>query len=229
MPRRNEFGQPIGPDLDGWSPPEFPDPTILRGRYVELDPLTQSHATPLFEVLSPAPPSMWTYMAMGPFPDVGSLSAEIAKMRSHRDRQPFAIVVDGAATGFASYLRIDAAAGVVEIGSIAFSPPLQGTRAATESIFLLINHVFGLGYRRCEWKCDDLNEPSRRAAERFGFRFEGTFLQATHYKGRSRDTAWYSITDREWPPLRQSFQAWLAPDNFDGAGHQVRRLEEMRR
>ncbi|MDH3462829.1 MAG: GNAT family N-acetyltransferase, partial [Acidimicrobiia bacterium] len=130
--------------------------------------------------------------------------------------------------GFASYLRIDAPGGVIEVGSIVFSPALQRTRSATEAIYLMIDNAFELGYRRCEWKCDDLNAASRRAAKRFGFRYEGTFLQGTHYKGRSRDTAWYAITDRQWPGLKAAFESWLDPMNFDDTGEQRTTLESLR-
>jgi RimJ/RimL family protein N-acetyltransferase len=142
---------------------------------------------------------------------------------------PYAILVDGKPVGFLSYLRIDPRGGVIEIGSIVFAPEMQRTAAATETIFLLIKNAFDLGYRRCEWKCDDLNAPSRRAAERFGFIYEGTFRKATHYKGRNRDTAWYAITDDEWPQVERAFARWLAPDNFDTGGRQLRSLSDLRR
>ena len=119
-------------------------------------------------------------------------------------------------------MRIEPAVGVIEVGHIAYSPPLQRTTAATEAMYLMMRRVFDeLGYRRYEWKCDALNAPSRRAADRFGFSFEGVFRQATMYKGRNRDTAWYSITDAEWPALKARFEAWLDESNFsaDGAQH----------
>ena len=125
-------------------------------------------------------------------------------------------------------MRIAPEAGSVEIGSIVFSPALQQTTAATEALFLLIQHCFDRGYRRCEWKCDDLNAPSRAAATRLGFTYEGTFRKATHYKGRSRDTAWFAILDDAWPPLREKFEAWLEPANFDGAGSQRSSLGDRR-
>jgi RimJ/RimL family protein N-acetyltransferase len=125
-------------------------------------------------------------------------------------------------------LRIDQKNGVIEIGSIVFSPSLQRTSAATESVYLLLKNAFELGFRRCEWKCDHLNLPSRVAAERLGFRYEGTFRKATHYKGRSRDTAWYAITDEEWPALDAAFRSWLADDNFDVDGVQRRSLRAVR-
>lgn len=228
MPRINEFGQPIGPDLGDWTPPSAPEATAIQGRYVDLIPLRTEHAPDLYSVFEAAPESLWTYMAMGPFPDMAAMAAAIDQMNGYDDRLPFVIIVDGKPLGFASYLRIDPRTGVIEVGSIAFSPSLQRTPAATEAIYLLIRNAFDLGYRRCEWKCDDLNLPSRRAAERFGFRYEGTFLQATHYKGRSRDTAWYAIIDREWPVIREGFESWLDPSNFEDSGQQRNKLESMR-
>jgi RimJ/RimL family protein N-acetyltransferase len=138
-------------------------------------------------------------------------------------------LVDDKVVGFLSYLRIDPPGGVIEIGSIVFAPELQRTTAATEVIFLLLKYAFGLGYRRCEWKCDALNAASRKAAERLGFGYEGTFKKATHYKGRNRDTAWYAITDDEWPQVERAFARWLAPDNFDTGGRQLRSLSDLRR
>jgi RimJ/RimL family protein N-acetyltransferase len=135
--------------------------------------------------------------------------------------------VEGRPLGFASYLRIRPRDGVIEIGSIAFSPMLQRTTAATEALYLLMRNAFDLGYRRCEWKCDDLNGPSRSAADRLGFTYEGTFRQATHYKGRNRDTAWYAILDNEWPALDGSFRRWLERENFDAEGIQKRPLNEI--
>ncbi len=135
----------------------------------------------------------------------------------------------GVAVGIGAYLRIDPANGVIEVGHLQFSPRMQRTPIATEAIFLLMRHAFDdLGYRRFEWKCDDLNAPSRRAAERFGFRFEGIFRQAVVYKGRNRDTAFYAIIDRDWPAIRDGFERWLSPANFDGHGRQIARLADLR-
>jgi RimJ/RimL family protein N-acetyltransferase len=193
---------------------------------VPLDAARDCHA--LFECFSKAPDSLWTYMAFGPFDTVGDLERTLASFVGYQDWLPYTILVDRRAVGFASYLRIQPRDGVIEIGSIAFSPQLQRTTAATEAIYLMLHNVFELGYRRCEWKCDDLNAPSRAAADRLGFTFEGTFRQATHYKGRNRDTAWYAIVNREWPALNAAFQKWLAPDNFDDGGGQRKSLQELR-
>ncbi len=167
-------------------------------------------------------------MSIGPFGSSAAVIDAIGALASAVGMVGFAVCVDGMARGFAAYMRIDAAHGVIEIGSIALSPQLQRTRAATEALFLLVDHAFGLGYRRVEWKCDAHNEPSRRAASRLGFAYEGTFRQATHYKGRTRDTAWYAMIDREWPALRNAFLAWLDPTNFTADGVQRRPLGSFR-
>jgi RimJ/RimL family protein N-acetyltransferase len=194
---------------------------------VTVEPLDPDrHAEPLFRAMESSPAKIWTYTPYGPFADTANVAATIRSMLQASDWQPYAVVVDRQPLGFATYLRIKPGDGAIEVGGIAFSPPLQRTTAATESLYLLINNAFDLGYRRCEWKCDDLNSASRLAAERLGFRFEGTFVQATHYKGRNRDTAWYAITDREWPRLEAALQAWLSPDNFDPAGQQRNALRE---
>jgi RimJ/RimL family protein N-acetyltransferase len=229
MTQVNEHGQPIGDPLDSWEPPPFPSSKGLAGTHVGLDPLdSMTHGPDLAAAFEGAPESLWTYLSFGPFADEHGLIAAVDGMTGLPDRQPYAVTVDGAALGFASYLRIDRPNGVLEIGSIGLAPALQRTTAATEALFLMIDHAFDLGYRRCEWKCDDLNAPSRAAALRLGFGYEGTFRQATHYKGRNRDTAWYAIIDRDWPELRRAFTAWLAPENFDDDGRQRSTLEQCR-
>jgi RimJ/RimL family protein N-acetyltransferase len=216
MSRLNEFNQPIGPALQGWEPPQYPPFRELHGRSVKLEPLDpERHAEPLYAAYRDAPDALWTYLHFGPFRSSTELAGTIDTILTWPDWQPYAIVVGGRPLGFMSYLRIDPENGVIEIGSIVFSPALQRTRAATEAIYLLIRNAFELGYRRCEWKCDDLNDASRVAAGRLGFRYEGTFRKATHYKGRSRDTAWYAIIDDEWPALDVGYQTWLADDNFE--------------
>ena len=167
-------------------------------------------------------------MSIGPFRNESEMRSSFEALIGQADWLPYVILVDGRPAGFLSYLRIDPPAGVIEIGSIVFGPEMQRTTAATETIFLLLENAFDLGYRRVEWKCDDLNEPSRRAAERFGFRYEGTFEKATHYKGRNRDTAWYAITEAEWPRVEKAFDMWLAPENFDAEGRQIQSLSDLR-
>lgn len=229
MPQVNEFGQAIGDGLGGWESPSPPPPQTMSGRTVALEPLNwETHGPDLYRRLSAAPDSLWTYMPFGPFADASEMRSTVDWMLDQEDWLPYAILVNGEPLGFAAYLRINPAKGVIEIGSIVFAEELQQTTAATESIYLMIKKVFELGYRRCEWKCDDLNAPSRKAGTRLGFQYEGTFRKATHYKGRNRDTAWFSITDEEWPALDDSFRTWLSPDNFDEQGNQVRSLSEMR-
>lgn len=227
--RSNDFGQPIGAELQDWSAPNWPSAEGLRGALVNLVPLdAELHGPQLFEAFASAPDSIWTYMSFGPFGDVRDLVATLDSLKQMEGWLPYAITVSGLPVGIASYLRIDPPNGVLEIGSLAFSPQLQRTAAATEALFLMIDHCFELGYRRCEWKCDDLNAASHAAAVRLGFQYEGVFRQATHYKGRNRDTAWYAIVDKDWPALRASFQAWLSPDNFDEQGYQVSTLQSLR-
>ncbi len=225
----NEHGQPVGPPLGEWAPPGFPDGRALVGERVELEPLTwERHGEDLADELMAAPGSHWTYMGFGPFADVAGLEGTIRAMAEPGDRLPYAILMSGRAAGVASYMRIDERMGVLEIGSIVLGPSLQRTTEATEALYLMIRNTFDMGYRRCEWKCDDLNEPSRSAALRLGFTYEGTFRLATHYKGRSRDTAWYAITVDDWPRLRNAFESWLAPENFDDHGRQRKSLSELR-
>ncbi len=172
---------------------------------------------------------MWTYLPYGPFADFAAYRGWIEAKWLGNDPLLFALV-DAAshqAVGVASYLRIDPPAGSIEVGHLGYSPLLQRTPAATEAMFLLMAQAFALGYRRYEWKCDALNEPSRAAALRLGFTFEGLFRQATVVKGRNRDTAWYSILDSEWPALRTAFECWLAPENFGPDGRQRQRLSEL--
>jgi RimJ/RimL family protein N-acetyltransferase len=214
-----------------WKPARQPQRVPLEGTSVRLEPVDPArHATPLYSAADGAP-EIWDYLAYGPFDSLPAFTKWLEE-RAASDDPMFYAVVDrdsGVARGMASYLRIEPLHGVIEIGHIWFAPALQRTRQATEAIFLLARHAFDdLGYRRLEWKCDALNAPSRRAAERFGFTYEGVFRQHMVVKGRNRDTAWYSITDAEWPSRRAAFEAWLSPDNFDPEGRQRHSLAEMR-
>ncbi|MEZ5228403.1 MAG: GNAT family protein [Acidimicrobiales bacterium] len=226
MATTNEYGQPIGDDLGSWTPPELPsNETVLTGSHVRLEPLDpDAHGPALWDALVTAPDSLWTYMSVGPFTEEAGLTATLRTFTQLANWQAYTIVAADGPAGFCSYLRIDQAGGVIEIGSIVFGPDLQRTTAATECLFLMIDHAFALGYRRVEWKCDDLNEPSRSAARRLGFTYEGTFRKATHYKGRNRDTAWFAIVDDDWRQVRRAFESWLSPDNFDDDGVQRRPL-----
>jgi len=174
--------------------------------------------------------SSWDYLAYGPFPGRDEFVRWLEERAPLEDPLTFAIIdrASGTARGLASFMRMDPANGVIEIGHIWLSPRLQRTRQATEAIYLMSRYAFELGNRRLEWKCDALNAPSRRAAERFGFVFEGVFRQHMVMKDRNRDTAWYSIIDSEWPSRKAAFEAWLAPDNFDSSGGQMRALAELR-
>jgi RimJ/RimL family protein N-acetyltransferase len=229
-PRTNEFGQPIGPDVTGWSARETPPRTPMPGRLCRLEPLSAAHADGLFEANALANDSRnWTYLPYGPFTSRDAYRAWVEA--SARQEDPvFHAIIDprGRPMGVASFLRIDRPNGVIEIGHLNFSPLMQRSAAATEAIFLLLKRAFDeLSYRRMEWKCDSLNAPSRAAAARFGFTFEGVFRQAVLVKGRSRDTAWYSIVDSEWPAVRAGFERWLAPGNFDADGQQRERLHAL--
>jgi RimJ/RimL family protein N-acetyltransferase len=227
--RLNAFGQPIGEPVLGWTPRPRPSREPIQGRFCRIEPLDAARHAPALFAANAADEAgrMWTYMAYGPFARLEDYTAWIESLAPSHDPLFHAIVdqASGRALGVASYLRIEPAVGVIEVGHIAYSPALQRTPAATEAMYLLMRRAFDeLGYRRYEWKCDALNAPSRAAAERLGFRFEGIFRQATIYKGRNRDTAWYAILDKEWPERKAAFEAWLEPANFDEAGHQRRPL-----
>lgn len=229
MTRLNALGQPIGEPVPGWTPRPYPPRAPLEGRFCRVEPLDPDrHAADLFAAYAAdAEGRMWTYMAYGPFPTLVAYRAWAEKATA-TDDPLFHAIVDarsGRALGVAAYLRIEPAVGVIEVGHIALAPALQRTAAATEAMYLLMRRAFDeLGYRRYEWKCDALNAPSRAAAERLGFRFEGIFRQATIYKGRNRDTAWYAVIDKEWPERKAAFEAWLDPGNFTPDGRQRRSL-----
>ncbi|MGH0029567.1 MAG: GNAT family N-acetyltransferase [Myxococcota bacterium] len=227
-PRRNALGQPIGAPLPDWKPRDAPLRARMEGRYCALEPADPDrHAAQLDDAARADPDGrMWTYLPYGPFTEPSAYRRWMETTCLGDDPLFFSVVdAGGRAVGMASYLRVDPAVGSVEVGHVQFTPALQRTRAATEAMYLMMRHVLGeLGYRRYEWKCDALNAPSRRAAERLGFRFEGVFRQATLYKGRSRDTAWFSVLDSEWPALEERFTRWLDPANFDAAGRQRTRL-----
>ncbi len=224
--RLNEFGQPIGDDLGSWKPPGMIPHVILEGDNVRLIPLEPIHAPMVHPAIHNAG-DLWTYMSFGPFDSIDDLALEFQRITARPDWRAFVIETTEGLVGFLAYLRIQPHDGAIEIGSIVYSPQLQRTTAATEAQYLLLKHAFESGYRRVEWKCDDLNTPSRRAADRLGYLYEGTFRMATHYKGRSRDTAWYAITIDRWPLIKQAMEAWIAPENFDHAGKQLSSLSEL--
>jgi len=231
--RVNRFGQGIGRELPGWTPRPRPPRTAMEGRFCIVEPLDPArHAEDLFAANSEDRDGRnFTYFTYGPFATLADYRAW-AEAAAGRDDPMVHAIVDraaGKAVGVASYNHIQPAIGSIEIGGLVFSPLLQRRPAATEAMYLMMRRVFDeLGYRRYEWKCDSLNAPSRAAAARLGFQYEGLFRQATITKGRNRDTAWFSILDGEWPALRAAFEAWLSPDNFDAAGRQKRSLASFR-
>jgi RimJ/RimL family protein N-acetyltransferase len=224
-------GLPIGPEVDS-APAPRPRRTTLRGRLVTvtaLDPKTHEEA--LYEgTHGPDKERLWLYLGEGPFPDRASFRAYLENRAISDDPLSFAIVsnVTGRAAGHASYMRISPEHRVIEVGNIFYTPALAHSSGGTEAMYLMARHVFeDLGYRRYEWKCNAFNEPSRRAALRFGFSFEGIFRQHMIQKGRSRDTAWYSMLDHDWPSRKAQFERWLSPDNFDESGDQRVRLSSI--
>lgn len=224
-PRRNAHGQAIGPDLPDWTRRPPPPRQPMIGRTCRLEPLApERHAADLFAADSlDAAGESWTYLAYGPFADLRAYTAWMDDVCRRTDPLFHAIIdaASGQAVGVAAYLRIDPAVGSMEVGHLHYSPRLQRTVMATEAMYLMMRRAFDeLGYRRYEWKCDSLNAPSRAAAARLGFTYEGTFRQATLYKGRSRDTCWYAIIDSDWPALKARFERWLDPGNFDADGRQ---------
>ncbi len=228
---REKTTRPVGPVVDPLPPGRRPDGRILFGRTVTLERVDPAlHARDLFDASHDGRDpegTLWTYMAFGPWSGFAAFEAWLQAFAADRELCTYSIVPRASRkpAGMASYMNMRPAAGVMEIGNIWLAPRLQRTREATESIFLLMRHAFeDLGCRRLEWKCDALNAPSRAAAERFGFTFEGIFRKHMIVKGRSRDTAWFSIIDEEWPRLRAGFLAWLADDNFDAEGRQKRAL-----
>jgi RimJ/RimL family protein N-acetyltransferase len=227
---RNDL--PLGKEL-GWTPVERPSRAPLVGTHITLRAVDHASDAPALYSLSHLPdgdPTIWTYLPDGPYASPEHLQGMLEWAHASDDPIYFTLVskAEERPMGLASYLRITPEFGVIEIGHIWFGVPLQRTTAATEAIYLLACRAFDeYGYRRLEWKCNALNARSRRAAERFGFRFEGVFRQHQVVKGRNRDTAWFAITDREWPQIRSAFQAWLAEENFDDTGRQKRALKAL--
>lgn len=227
-PRTNEYGQPIGEALADWSPRPLPNADRIAGRTCTLERLDPArHAESLVAAHAEAPDGRdWTYLPVGPFASAADHRAWLETAAASEDPRHYAVLdATGEAVGALALMRHDPANGAIEVGHVTFSPRMQRTVASTEAQFLLMRYVFDeLGYRRYEWKCDTLNAPSMKAAARLGFTYEGTFRQAVVYKGRSRDTAWFSIIDAEWPDRRAEFERWLDPANFDGDGVQRTRL-----
>lgn len=234
MTTHDEFGQPVGDAMPAWTPVPRPDADSLTGRHCTLERLDPTrHADDLYAAYAAAPDGRdWTYLPTGPFPTRQSYRDWAQDAARRTDPRHYAVVdnTTGRALGTLALMRHDPANGVIEVGHVTFSRALQRTPLSTEAQFLLMRYVFDeLGYRRYEWKCDSLNARSRRAAQRLGFTYEGTFRQAVVYRGRSRDTAWLSVLDQEWPPIRAAFEAWLDPENLTAEGRQITALRAARR
>jgi len=215
-------------DLSHWHPAPAPSPVTLRGRYVTLEPFHAHHADAVWRAVY-AHNELFRWLAHGPFSNEMVMMESLDHWRHVEHAILLAIIPAevGLAAGWASYMRAVPQHGVIEVGNVLFSPELQRTRAATESMYLMASHVFEtLGYRRYEWKCDAENHPSRDAAQRLGFTFEGIFRQHMVVKGRNRDTAWFSMLDHEWPARKRAFESWLHPENFDEEGFQRSSLQQ---
>ena len=220
--------QPVGEPVDA-TPAARPQRSPLHGRYVDVVPVdAEAHGDALYQAATgPGTESIWTYLSIGPWADRASFRSWLVQYARSQDPFPYALVdkARGSAAGMATYMRIEPTHRVIEVGGIWFTPALQRTRAATEAMYLMAKNAFEvLRYRRYEWKCNAFNEPSRRAALRLGFTYEGLFRQHMIARGRNRDTAWFSMLDAEWPARREAFERWLAPENFDADGRQRRRL-----
>lgn len=216
-----------------WKPCERPGQWPLPGARVVLEPLDwEAHGEGLYQaVAAPDLADIWTFMPIGPFDSRKDFQKTFSRVAKAMDWQTLVIRArtDGDVLGMASYMRLREAHGSVEVGCVAFGPALKRTPEATEAMYLMAGHVFDeLGYRRYEWKCHNENDASKRAAERFGFEFEGVFRNDMIMKGRNRDTAWFAMTDTDWPPLRKAYERWLKPGNFDDQGVQKRKLESFR-
>ena len=230
--RTNAFGLPIGEEVPGWAPRLLPPRSPMTGGFVDIVPLDPAaHGEALWSAYAANPDGRnWTYLFVERPASQSEFDAYLAAQAKPSD--PFAHTIIDRATGqpvgMASFMRIDPNMGCIEVGNINFSDGMKQTIGATEAMFLMMCRVFDeLGYRRYEWKCDSLNAPSRAAALRLGFAYEGLFRQAIVYKGRNRDTTWYAIIDREWPAIKAAFQAWLAPSNFSSDGRQKKRLGDF--
>ena len=214
----NQIKLPIGEAVPEWTTKQLPQKTKMQGRYCCLYPLDlKKHSIPLYEAFCKDKDNLnWTYLPYGPFENYEDFKKWLVDFCLTKDPFFFVVVKKDTVVGLASYLRIKPEVGVIEIGHIHFSPLLQKTRASVETIYLMMRRVFDeMGYRRFEWKCDSLNKRSCEAAKKFGFQFEGIFRQLTIYKGRNRDTAWFSVINKDWGKIKQNFERWLSAENFD--------------
>jgi RimJ/RimL family protein N-acetyltransferase len=229
----NEYQQPIGEPVTGWQPRERPARVTIEGEFCRIEPIDlERHAADLFEAYGKAPDGRdWTYLFAEPFADFAAFREYLAKAAISSDPFHYAVIdrASGKAVGTFALMRIEPVHGVIEVGSVTFSPLLKQTPLSTEAQYLLMRYVFDeLGYRRYEWKCDSLNAPSRKTALRLGFQFEGIFRQAIVYKGRNRDTAWFAVIDTDWPLVKSAFEQWLSKENFDAGGKQRATLASLR-
>jgi RimJ/RimL family protein N-acetyltransferase len=219
-------------DLTGWQGVERPGKAVIEGRYARLEPLDPvKHGDQLYaSAVAPGSAGRFRYLPDSPPTDRSDFATWLTRAAALPDPLFFAVIdrATGRAEGRQTLMRIDPANGVIEIGNILWGLAIARTRVATEALYLFARHVFALGYRRFEWKCDNLNEPSKRSAERFGFYSEGVFRQHMVVKGKNRDTAWFAMLDREWPHLKIEFEKWLDPGNFDAEGWQRVKLETRR-
>jgi RimJ/RimL family protein N-acetyltransferase len=232
MSQLNQYGQPVGDALPDWQPRPYPERVTLEGQYCRLEPLQVSHAAALFAAYRlNGDARSWTWLLREPDQDVEAFTAWVASVCALKDPLHFAVIDTRTESpvGTLALMRIDANNGVIEVGHVHFSPLLVRTPASTEAQWLLMRYAMEtLGYRRYEWKCNSLNEPSRQAALRLGFQFEGRFRQALVIKGHNRDTDWFSVIDSDWPLLDKAFQQWLTADNFTADGKQRQSLEGVR-
>jgi RimJ/RimL family protein N-acetyltransferase len=231
-PRLNEYMQPIGFALPDWKGAQLPGREPLVGRYCRIERVdVERHVEDLYEAYSTATDGRdWTYLAVGPFQSLEAYREHLTKAAALADPMHHAVIdlATGKAIGTLALMRIDAPNGVIEVGHVTYSPRLKRTRIASDAMALLMTYVFeDLGYRRFEWKCDSLNAPSRAAALRYGFKFEGIFRQAIVTRGRNRDTAWFSVIDSEYPAVREGFAQWLEQSNFDAEGNQREKLADL--
>lgn len=231
MTERNEFDQSVGEVVEGWDGAQRPSGQLLTGRTVQMEALSVGHTAALHAAFASAPPSHWSYMPWGPFEVLADYWMWVDASIRHDGVEYMTICGgNGEPVGVAGYMAIEPAMGSIEVGGITYAPSLQGTVEATEAMYLMMAHAFDdLGFRRYEWKCDAANAPSRSAAERLGFVYEGTFAQHRVVRGRNRDTAWFGLTDHRWrDEVKPSLQAWLKPSNFDEDGGQRERLQTFR-
>jgi RimJ/RimL family protein N-acetyltransferase len=231
VPEVNEFGQQVGDVVPGWTPRERPVRIGLIGRYVALEPVSTRHVPALQASLGGTEnKDLWTYRPNDPPVSESAMADRVDEWAESTENLTWAVVpAGGQAAGLTSLYRIDPGMGQAEVAAVIYARAIQRTPATTEATYLLMRYAFdGLGYRRFEWKCDSLNEPSRRAALRLGFTYEGRFRNHLVTKGRNRDTDWFSVTGEEWPRVRLALQTWLQADNFDERGRQRLALSDIR-